>query len=176
MPFAFCGFLQQSDDQMKNRDITFREIRSDEVAAIIDIDAIYSGNAKPEYWRERLAPFIAKSNSRRISLGYVAEKSDLSKPRSGGAGSHVVGYILAEGRAWEFGSPLCGWILAIGVHPDAARSGVGIGLCSAVCRRFKELDIRTVRTMVRKDHVELLSFFRAAGFRAGPFVELELEL
>jgi ribosomal protein S18 acetylase RimI-like enzyme len=154
---------------MKNLEISFREIRSDDVAAIVEIDAIHSGNTKPDYWRERLAPFIEKTNSKRISIGYVAATSDADR-------SAVVGYILAEGRAWEFGSPLCGWILAIGVRPDAGRSGLGIGLCSAVCRRFKELDIRTVRTMVRKDHLELLSFFRAAGFRAGPFVEMELEL
>jgi predicted N-acetyltransferase YhbS len=150
---------------MKNLEISIREIRSHDVAAITEIDAIHSSNSKLEYWRERLAPFVEKTSSKRISLGYIAEHD-----------GRVVGYILAEGRAWEFGSPLCGWILAIGVRPDTGRSGIGIGLCSAVCRRFKELDIRTVRTMVRKDHVELLSFFRAAGFRAGPFVEMELEL
>lgn len=155
---------------MESLDISYREIRIDDVAAIVEIDAIHSGNSKPDYWRERLAPFIAKTNSKRVSIGYVAEKP------GGAARTSVVGYILAEGRAWEFGSPLCGWILAIGVRPDTGRAGIGIGLCSAVCKRFRELDIHTVRTMVRKDHVQLLSFFRAAGFRAGPFVEMELEL
>jgi ribosomal protein S18 acetylase RimI-like enzyme len=88
----------------------------------------------------------------------------------------VIGYILAEARAWEFGSPECGWIFAIGVDPKAARQGVGLALCRKVCLKFKSQDIRTVRTMVRKDDVDVLSFFRASGFHAGPFVELELEL
>jgi hypothetical protein len=30
--------------------------------------------------------------------------------------------------------------------------------------------------MVRKDDIDVLSFFRASGFKAGPFIELELEL
>jgi hypothetical protein len=45
-----------------------------------------------------------------------------------------------------------------------------------VCSKFKTLGIHTVRTMVRKDDVNVLSFFRASGFRAGPFVEMELQL
>jgi ribosomal protein S18 acetylase RimI-like enzyme len=100
-----------------------------------------------------------------LNLGYVAV-----------AEGRVSGYILAEARAWEFGSPLCGWIFAIGVDPKFGRRGIGLALCREVCSTFKSLDIRTVRTMVRKDDVEVLSFFRASGFRGGPFIELELEL
>jgi predicted N-acetyltransferase YhbS len=145
-------------------EFTLREIREDDIDAIVRLDAIHSGEPKPEYWRERLSPFLNKTG-RRVQLGFVAE-----------AEGEVIGYILAEARAWEFGSPLCGWILAIGVDPQVSRKGVGLALCRAVCRAFKKLDIRTVRTMVRKDDVQLLSFFRASGFRAGPFVEMELGL
>ena len=31
-------------------------------------------------------------------------------------------------------------------------------------------------SVVRRDAVEVLAFFRAAGFRAGPYLELELDL
>ncbi|MFQ5865090.1 MAG: GNAT family N-acetyltransferase [bacterium] len=146
-------------------DFTIRKIKAEDSQAIIDIDAIHSGEAKPDYWNERLKPFIKKSNDKRIILGYVAM-----------AEGRVIGYILAESRAWEFGSPLCGWIFAIGVHPECGRQGVGLALCREVCLKFESLHIRTVRTMVRKDDVDVLSFFRASGFRAGPFIELELEL
>ncbi len=145
-------------------EFTLRQIRRDDIDAIVRLDAVHSGEAKPDYWRQRLAPFIRK-NGRRMQLGFVAETT-----------GRVLGYILAEARAWEFGSPLCGWILAIGVDPEVGRRGIGLALCREVCRRFKEQGIRTVRTMVRKDDVQLLSFFRASGFRAGPFVEMELEM
>ncbi|MFQ5754010.1 MAG: GNAT family N-acetyltransferase [bacterium] len=146
-------------------DFSIRKITVADSPAIVEIDAILSGKAKPDYWQERLKPFVMKANHKRLTLGYVAV-----------AAGQVIGYILAEGRAWEFGSPLCGWIFAIGVDPANARHGVGLALCRKVCLKFKSLNIRTVRTMVRKDNVDVLSFFRASGFKAAPFTELELEL
>ncbi len=146
-------------------DFTLRKITAADSQAIIAIDAIHSGAAKPEYWQERLKPFFERSKNKQLTLGYVAV-----------AEGRVIGYILAEGRAWEFGSPLCGWIFAIGVDPKCGRKGVGLALCREVCLKFKSLNIRTVRTMVRKDDLDVLSFFRASGFKAGPFIELELEL
>jgi ribosomal protein S18 acetylase RimI-like enzyme len=145
-------------------DFTIRKISPADNQAIIKIDAIHSGKAKPEYWEERLKPFFG-SSKKQVTLGYVAVTA-----------GKVIGYILAEARAWEFGSPECGWIFAIGVDPKAARQGVGLALCREVCLKFRSHDIRTVRTMVRKDDVDVLSFFRASGFHAGPFVELELQL
>lgn len=146
-------------------DFTIRKIEADDHDAIIAIDAIHSGEAKPQYWQERLKPFVESNRKRRITLGYVAV-----------AEGKVIGYILAEGRSWEFGSPLCGWIFAIGVDPKCGRRGVGLALCREVCLKFKSMNITTIRTMVRKDDVDVLSFFRASGFKAGPFIELELEL
>ncbi|MFQ5706600.1 MAG: GNAT family N-acetyltransferase [bacterium] len=146
-------------------DFSIRKITEQDSRAIVEIDAIHSGEAKPDYWQKRLKHFVAKSWNQRITLGYVAV-----------AEGRVIGYILAEGRSWEFGSALCGWIFAIGVDPKCGRQGVGLALCREVCLKFKALDIHTVRTMVRKDNVDVLSFFRASGFHAGPFIELELEL
>lgn len=145
-------------------DFVIRKIRPEDSDAIVKIDAIYSGGTKPKYWRERLLPFFRPAQSENLRLGYVALTA-----------GKVIGYILAEVRAWEFGSPMCGWIFAIGVDPKAARQGVGLALCREVCLKFRAHDIRTVRTMVRKDDVDVLSFFRASGFHAGPFIELELQ-
>ena len=146
-------------------DFTIRKTAPDDTSAISDIDAIHTGECKPEYWQNRLKPLFQKTDGEDFALGFVATDS-----------GRVIGYILAEGRAWEFGSPLCGWIVAIGVHPDFGRRGVALALCRQVCLKFKEMNIFTVRTMVRKDDVNVLSFFRASGFRAGPFIELELEM
>ncbi len=146
-------------------DITIREIRTEDSEAIIQIDGIHSGKPKPEYWQARLKPFVNITDKKQIILGYVAV-----------AETKVIGYVLSEGRAWEFGSPLCGWIFAIGVLPNCGRHGVGLALCREVCLKFKSLGINTVRTMVRKQNIDVMSFFRASGFRAGPFIELELEL
>lgn len=146
-------------------DFTIRKMQLADVEAIVDIDALHSGEAKPQYWRQRLAPLFAAKEGENQPVGYAAI-----------SGGRVIGYILAEARAWEFGSPPCGWILAIGVHPEFSRRGVALALCREVCWYFKKAGIRLVRTMVRKDDIAVLSFFRASGFHAGPFIELELAL
>ena len=49
-------------------------------------------------------------------------------------------------------------------------------LLALTCRRFKESGIRHIRTMVGRNNVPVLSFFRANGFVGGTFVQLELDL
>lgn len=144
--------------------LEIRKIQPADAEAVIGIDAMHTGIAKAAFWRNRLAPLFSAKNSV-PTLGYVAV-----------ADSGVIGYVLAEGRAWEFGSPLCGWIFALGVRPEFSRQGVALGLTREVCKQFKKMGIETVRTMVKKDDVDVLKFFRASGFHAGPFIELELEL
>ncbi len=146
------------------QEIRIDEIGRDDIRAIVELDAMHTGEDKREWWHKRLQPLFTQPG-RELTIGYVAR-----------AGDEVIGYILAEGRAWEFGSPMCGWIVAIGVHPQHSRKGVALNLTRKVCRKFRDMGIDTVRTMVRKDDVQVLSFFRASGFHAGPFIELELEL
>jgi hypothetical protein len=43
-------------------------------------------------------------------------------------------------------------------------------------RRFRRAGVDTVRTMVRRDDVPVLSFFRSSGFVGGRFVEMEADL
>ncbi|MCC7431227.1 GNAT family N-acetyltransferase [bacterium] len=140
---------------------TIRKIQKEDAQSIIEIDAMQSGEEKPAYWNERFKYFFESSNA----LGYVAIENE-----------KIVAYVLAEARALEFGSQLCGWVFAIAVNPNFARQGIALALCRQVCLKFKELKINTIRTLVRKDEVSVLSFFRASGFKAGPFIELELEL
>ena len=147
-------------------DYTLRKIKKKDTSSIVEIDGYYTGEPKGDYWESRLKPFIdAEKEIQSTTLGYVALKED-----------RVIGYVLAEVRAWEFGSFPCGWIFAVGIHPDFQRHGVALALCRKVCLEFKSQGIHTIRTMVRKDNVSVLSFFRASGFQAGPFVELELNL
>lgn len=88
----------------------------------------------------------------------------------------VAAYLVGEARSWEFGSEPAGWIFALGVDPRDARKGIGTLLLQEAERRFAALGVRTVRTMVRKDDVAVLRFFRSGHFAAGPYLELERSL
>ena len=52
------------------------------------------------------------------------------------------GFIIGEIRAWEFGSPPCGWIFALGVDPDSRTKGIGTRLFEAICERFQQEGIQ----------------------------------
>jgi ribosomal protein S18 acetylase RimI-like enzyme len=132
-----------------------------DLAAVVRLDALLTGEPKAPYWRGVLERFLRREGC----IGLAAD-----------AAEGLAGYLFAEVRAFEFGSEACGWIFAVGVHPDCARGGVASALLGEAHRRFRRLGVASVRTMVRRADVPLLSFFRRHGFVGGPFVQLELAL
>jgi predicted N-acetyltransferase YhbS len=140
--------------------VIVRPARPSDAAAITAIDERHTGVAKPEHWAARLAESRSATG-----VALVAEQD--------GA---VIGYLLGQVRAWEFGSPPAGWIYGVGVDPLVQHGGVGRRLLEAARPLFAELGATSLRTMVQRDSVILQRFFRSAGFVAGPFVELEAEL
>jgi len=141
-----------------------RDLRRSDLADAIRIDAEQTGEAKPEYWQAVFRDFL-DDRRRRTRVGLALE---------GEAGT--IGYLLGEVRAFEFGSESCGWVFAAAVDPRYQRGRVASRLLGECCRRFAEAGVSRVRTMVLRNNVPVLSFFRANGFVAGSFVQLELDL
>jgi ribosomal protein S18 acetylase RimI-like enzyme len=147
--------------QLSATDVAIRVARAEDVPAVICLDERITGIAKPEYWRETFEGRLLRS----AGVFLVAES----------AGT-VVGFIFGEVRAWEFGSPPCGWIFAIGVDPDYRLGGAGTKLFEDICRHFKEQGVSTVRTMLARDDNLIMSFFRSQCMTAGPFIQLDMAL
>ncbi len=146
-------------------EVLVRDLKDGDRAAVARIDALHSGSAKPDYWEGVFRDLRRSGAAAPVRVGLAAER-----------GRGLVGYLVGEVRAFEFGSEPCGWVHAIGVDPDHLRDGVATRLLVEACRRFSEGGVRTVRTMVRRNDVPVLSFFRASGFVGGSFVQLELDL
>ncbi len=142
--------------------LIIREAEPGDLDAIVEIDKQVSGVKKTRYWRNTLELYSGQKN-REFFL--VAEHEQT-----------VIGFILGEIRAWEFGSPSCGWVYAIGVAQDYLQQGVGSKLLDALCVHFRHAEVTKVRTMIARQDHELLSFFRSYGMMAGPFQQLELDL
>lgn len=139
------------------------DLRAEHLEQVVRIDALHTGASKPDYWREVLDRFIARPDARRVGLAAEEE-------------GRLLGYLLGEVRAFEFGSEPCGWVFAVGVDPERLRGHVAATLLNEACVRFRKAGIARVRTMVRRDDVEVLSFFRSQEFVGGRFVQLELDL
>lgn len=141
-----------------------RDLQADDLEDVIRIDALHTGRREPVYWKSVFEDFLG--TARRLpGVGLAAEGED-----------GIVGYLLGEVRAFEFGSETCGWIFGVGVDPDRTRGRVASTLLAECCRRFRKAGVSRVRTMVLRNNVPVLSLFRANGFSHGSFVQLELDL
>jgi ribosomal protein S18 acetylase RimI-like enzyme len=144
--------------------VSIRAIAPRDLARVVNLDALHTGESKPEYWKQVFHDFLAKRTDR-ARVGLVAEQDGT-----------LAGFMLADVRAFEFGSEPCGWILEVGVNPAFARRGVGSRLLAEVCQRLRAAGVTTIRTMVRRNDLPVLTFFRTNGFAGGPYVQLELAL
>lgn len=140
-----------------------RALRAQDLSELVRIDGLHTGLRKRAYWSGVLERFLKPNRSARIGLAVEARKG-------------LAGYLLGEVRAFEFGSEPCGWIFAVGVDPNSERRGVASLLLAEAVSRFRAHGAPRIRTMVRRNEVPVLAFFRSNGFRGGPFVQLELDI
>jgi ribosomal protein S18 acetylase RimI-like enzyme len=143
--------------------LRIRPATAADVPAVIALDAEVTGLAKPDYWRDLFERYGMQRQPQGFFL--VAQ-----------AGGQLDGFVIGEVRAWEFGSPPCGWIFAIQVRPKARLAGLGTRLFDAICDGFRRAGVDKVRTMPARDDHVMLSFFRSQGMMAGPSIQLEMEL
>lgn len=149
----------------QNVEIGIRQVTSADVAAIVALDAEVTGSEKTAFWTDIFERF-AGENQRDERYFLVAKSAE----------DEFLGFIVGEIRAWEFGSPPCGWVLAMSVSPRHRERGIGALLLDALCTEIKKAGVMTIRTMVLGNDKVNLSFFRGEGLAAGPYIELEKRL
>ena len=140
--------------------VTIRNALPTDFDAVLGLDFEGATVDKPAYWRGIFDRYVTTGRDGGFFL--VAE-----------AGGEVIGFIVGEVRAWEFGSPPCGWVFALSVSPDSRELGIGQLMLKEMCQRLKQSGVTTVRTMVDREDKLTLSFFRSQGLRTGPYIELE---
>ena len=128
---------------------------------IISVDTLITSNNKSQYWHD----FFVRLENESTLQGFVAHEN-----------GRVVGYIVGEIRAWEFGQEPCGWVFTLGVDPEFNRQGVGKKMLDELTIWFKESGVNKMRTMVSLDQDQMHRFFRTNNFISGPFMQLEAEV
>lgn len=146
-----------------------RRATSDDLKQVIDLDTRITSAAKPDYWQDIFERYGSRRLDQRFFL--IAEHHENRASERA-----IVGMIIGEVRGWEFGSRPCGWIFAISVDPDHRQMHVGEHLFRAICDEFRKVGITKVRTMVQRQNMLHMSFFRGEGMVAGPYTQLELDL
>ncbi len=141
-------------------------MRQGDIAAITALDARITSLGKGPHWQE----LFERGSKLRQPGQFFLVASALGDARQ------VLGFIVGEIRAWEFGSAPCGWVYAMSVDPDARQHGIGEGLLDAIAAEFSRSGVTKMRTMVAKHNPLPMLFFRAEGMMAGPYIQLEKDL
>ena len=148
---------------MSGNDVTLRAINELDLESVSAIDEKITGTYRPEEWERRFGYYL-----RRDPEGSLVAES----------GGKVVGFMLGEVRAGEFGlEEPAGWIEVLGVDPDCRGRAVGRRLLEGMLQNFRDRGAKTVRTLVNEqDQGELVGFFKKNGFASAPIVTLEQDL
>jgi ribosomal protein S18 acetylase RimI-like enzyme len=150
----------------KNAVVRIRRVLAADLPAVIALDRRVTGLAKSDYWHDIFGRYGQREAKEGFFLVATFDEND----------AEVVGFIIGEVRAWEFGSRPCGWVFALSVEPETRQHGVGEALFTAISAEFKNAGMSKMRTMVAKDSRLPLVFFRGEGMTAGPYIQLEKDI
>ena len=148
--------------------LRIRRVRADDIPLVTALDKHVTGVAKAPYWRDVFTRYGKRRPRERFFLVAEPVARETAKP--------LLGFIIGEVRAWEFGSAPCGWIFALSVEQGARLRGVGEALLEAITAEFAKSGVTKVMTMVARDDRLPMLFFRGAGMAAGPYIQLEMDL
>lgn len=151
-----------------NTAVRVRRAQAADIPQIVALDARITKLAKGDYWND----IFNRYGKRRLHERFFL----IGESPAERAGPRVVGFIIGEIRAWEFGSTPCGWIFALSVEPEMRLQNIGTALFESIAGEFKKAGITKMRTMVANDARLPLLFFRGEGMMAGPYIQLEKDI
>ena len=133
-----------------------------DISAIVRIDERISGSYRPDVWERRVGFYLRRDPG----ASQVAE-----------AGGKVVGFMLGDLRAGEFGlEEPSGWIERFGIDPDHRGQDLGRRMFDAMVAHFRAGGARSVRTLVDRNDAGLAGFLGALGLIPSPLQALEMRL
>jgi ribosomal protein S18 acetylase RimI-like enzyme len=133
-----------------------------DIGGIVRIDERITGIYRPEVWETR--------------VGYYLRR-DPDASRVADVGNRVVGFMLGDLRAGEFGlEEPSGWIERFGIDPDYRGRDLGRQLFEAVQGYYQSQGAASIRTLVDEKDTANAGFLKAMGFTPSPLQALELRL
>ncbi len=143
--------------------IYIRNLRKDDLSAIVAVEDRATGVARPAYWEKR----IEISEAIRPHWASLVAEVD----------NRVVGFVLGRAGEMEFGLPgTVAWIEVIGVDPAYRRQGIAAKLIEQFTASAEDHGIQTIFTLVDQSNTEMEQFFSRLGFAEGKMVHFQKEI
>jgi ribosomal protein S18 acetylase RimI-like enzyme len=138
-------------------EITIRRLSEDDADRVRELDGLILGPDRSGTWDEYVGRFLATSKVSIMSTptwgSFVAEED-----------RELVGFILAEPQSAGYGLPPGIRIVAIAVHPEHRRKGIGRLLIQALKNDSKARGIRQIFSALRSEDERDLNFLTSCGF------------
>lgn len=145
---------------MARKAVEIRELRKDDLEAVMRIDELVRGLPRRDYWDRRF-----------INAEGIPPWASLVAEADGG----MVGFLFGWTSIWDFGvRDEVGWIDVIGVHPAYRFRGIGRALVNEFNRLAKDRRrIERVFTLVDPEETETTGFFSRLGFARGKLIQMQ---
>lgn len=155
--------LERDDGTLATDAVPVRDLREDDLAAIVKIDRASTGRSRHEYYAAKVRTALHEPG---VRTSLVAEQD-----------GHAVGFLLARVYYGEFGhaEPVA-VIDSVGVDPAFRRRHVGQALLRQLQLNLGALRVERIETQVDWDEFDLLSFLARNGFRPAARLCLEKPL
>ena len=159
------GHSGSEEPLMTTPRIAVRPMRADDAGDVRDLDQLILGDDRSATWDAHVARFLEISDYETL----VHPPVGCFVARQGG---RLLGFILAEMQAGEYGLPRGLWIVAVGVHPDARRQGVGRMLVEQVVRQCKQTGVSDIYAVLRPEDARDIEFLSSCGLSQTPITVL----
>ena len=139
------------------QDAIIRRLRHDDNDAVRALDRQILGPDRSKTWDQYVERFLAVSDLDSLILppwgAHVAERD-----------GSVVAFIFAERQSRGYGLPPGARIVALAVHPDFRRLGLGRRLVARLCEECRAEDIDELYSVLRTEDERDSAFLKSAGF------------
>jgi ribosomal protein S18 acetylase RimI-like enzyme len=150
-------------ESLEHDPIVVRNLRPEDLEAVIRLDAKHQGRSRGEYFRLKLRQNLEETG---LKVSLAAEVDGC-----------FAGFLLARVYYGEFGLPEPAAVLdTIGVDPAFSGRGLGHALVRQLRMHLAGLGVPRLQTEVSWETPGLLAFFQRQGFRPAERFCLDLDV
>ncbi|MEX0760925.1 MAG: GNAT family N-acetyltransferase [Dehalococcoidia bacterium] len=152
-----------------NDQIVIRDLQETDADGVRALDEQILGRDRSASWNEYVERFLRMSRMHTMTIpSWGSQVAEID--------GKVAGFILGERQTIGYGMPIGVRIVALAVHPDYRRRGIGRKLVDALKAHCREHGVTQVYSVLQAEDERDARFLAACGFDQAPVRVLACKL